>query len=424
MPIQLELPKLDSNNRLFLTWVPIRVRVRQVGPPDPTQDVTLTFRNGGSVGQLWFSPVLAESGDPEVSVTVPADGSPVEFWMAGEFQQPSVSYGDAALDVAQNGASIGSIPAMVRVRKDANTLTPVERDRFLNAFGILNGQGAGRFGDFRAMHTNASDDEAHGDSAFPPWHRAYILDLERELQAIDPEVTLPYWRFDQPAPNVFSPEFMGSQGPGQSPQFSQGHALENWVTDSQGGIFRQMNFAEDQVPVPRFGQAILDEAATLALGGQNNAFGPFRSSYEGNPHGSAHISFSGFISSIPTAVRDPLFFLLHANVDRLWAKWQWFNRRHDRNEPNAYSQGNRIGHRLGDTMWPWNGVTGAPRPPTAPGGALQASPVTPLPGASPTVVEMLDYMNVTGQQNRQMGGDLGFCYDDVPYEFEGTGGIV
>ena len=43
---------------------------------------------------------------------------------------------------------------------------------------------------------------------------------------------------------------------------------------------------------------------------------------EGNPHGSAHTSFGGSISSIPTAARDPLFFLLHCNVDRLWAKWQ------------------------------------------------------------------------------------------------------
>ena len=47
--------------------------------------------------------------------------------------------------------------------------------------------------------------EAHGFSAFYPWHRAYLLDLERELQNIDPSVSLPYWRFDQPAPGLFTP---------------------------------------------------------------------------------------------------------------------------------------------------------------------------------------------------------------------------
>jgi hypothetical protein len=27
--------------------------------------------------------------------------------------------------------------------------------------------------------------------------------------------------------------------------------------------------------------------------------------------------------------KDPLFFMLHSNVDRLWALWQWINRRTD-----------------------------------------------------------------------------------------------
>jgi tyrosinase len=47
------------------------------------------------------------------------------------------------------------------------------------------------------MHTAQSIAQAHGDRGFLPWHRAYLLDLERELQGIDPQVTLPYWRFDR-----------------------------------------------------------------------------------------------------------------------------------------------------------------------------------------------------------------------------------
>ena len=57
------------------------------------------------------------------------------------------------------------------------------------------------------MHTNVSSPQAHGAPGFLPWHRAYILDLERELQAIDPSVALPYWRFDRPAPNLFTLDF-------------------------------------------------------------------------------------------------------------------------------------------------------------------------------------------------------------------------
>jgi len=99
---------------------------------------------------------------------------------------------------------------MVRVRKNANTLQADERDRFLNAWKVLNNAGQGKFQDFRDMHVNASNAEEHGGPQFLPWHRTYLLDLERELQAIDPSVALHYWRFDQPAPNVFRSNFMGA----------------------------------------------------------------------------------------------------------------------------------------------------------------------------------------------------------------------
>ena len=79
-------------------------------------------------------------------------------------------------------------------------------------------------------------------------------------------------------------------------------------------------------------------------------------------------SFGGSISSIGTAAKDPLFFLLHCNVDRLWAKWQRLNGRFDPAVAASYDSNpaNPIGHHLDDTMWPWNGITTPPRPPTAP----------------------------------------------------------
>jgi tyrosinase len=55
-------------------------------------------------------------------------------------------------------------------------------------------------------------------------------------------------------------------------------------------------------------------------------------------------------------------------------------------------------------------VTGAPRPPTAPGGSFPPSRSTTAPGPSPTVRAMFDYQAVAG------GVPLGFAYDDVPFE--------
>ena len=70
------------------------------------------------------------------------------------------------------------------------------------------------------MHTSVSSPQAHGAAGFLPWHRAYLLDLERELQAIDPSVALPYWRFDQPAPNLFTRDFLGVSDALGTVQFS------------------------------------------------------------------------------------------------------------------------------------------------------------------------------------------------------------
>ena len=145
-----------------------------------------------------------------VTLPVPTNGTSVPFFAAGKFGKPSAGNGDVTIQARNGTTLVGSAPVMVRIRKNANALTTAERNRFVAAFAQLNNQGLGRFADFRNMHTNVSSPQAHGAPGFLPWHRAYLLDLERELQAIDPSVALPYWRFDQPAPNIFTPDFLGA----------------------------------------------------------------------------------------------------------------------------------------------------------------------------------------------------------------------
>ena len=296
---------------------------------------------------------------------------------------------------------------MVRIRKNATTLTDPERDRFVAALGTLNGRGAGKYADLRAMHVAAANPEEHGDVQFLPWHRAYLLDLERELQAIDASVMIPYWRFDQPAPNVFTAAFMGdTSNPSGRVRFQSGHPLQFWATDNQPGIVRAFRtFSSGTAP------SLRSEAQTLSLGGASALYANFRA-MEGDPHGLAHTSFNGFLQTIPTAPRDPLFFMLHANVDRLWAKWQWFNHRTDPRLAASFSpaQTPRIGRSLGDTLWPWNHDLNPPRPNFAPGGPMPPSASTPAPGGTPSLEDMIDFQAVA------VGDPLGFDYDDVPFE--------
>lgn len=408
MNVEIRIPGADALGRVFLTWTPIEATARVLNPVG-TAAIGVTLRNAGSGGRVRFATTRTHRGTPTLALTLPIDGTPVKFFVAGEFGRPSVSLGDAIIQARRTGTStvLGRKPLTVRVRKNAQTLSPAERDRFVAAFGSLNGGGAGRFRDFRDMHVDAATNEAHGNVGFLPWHRAYLLDLERELQAIDPSVALPYWRFDQAAPNVFTREFMGTSNAVGSVEFTAGHPFNTWRTDGALGILRLPRFPTGSAP-----GNLLSEAQTIALGGAANpAYGSF-ALMEDDPHGNAHMRFRGSISAIPSAARDPLFFLLHANVDRLWAKWQWLSKRTSPSDARAFAQAvpNRVGHRLQDTMWPWNGITGPPRPPTAPGGTFPSSASTAQPGNRPRVRAMIDFQGV--------GGDppLAFAYDDVPFE--------
>lgn len=56
--------------------------------------------------------------------------------------------------------------------------------------------------------------------------------------------------------------------------------------------------------------------------------------------------------NFPSAPYDPVFWLIHSNIDRIWAQWQ----------ANGYegsdyypAEGQPYGHNLNDRMWPWDG---------------------------------------------------------------------
>ncbi len=406
MNVEIQINNSPSTRARFVSWAPSPCRIRITNPSGaltPSVNVRITSTSASSGGAVVFRRGSTGAFSNTLTLPVPVSGASVQFFVAGRFPQASSNNGDVKIKASVGTTQVGAVKIMVRVRKNANALTPAERDRLVSAFAQLNGQGTGRFVDFRDMHTFASDPEAHRRPGFLPWHRAYLLDLERELQAIDPSVALPYWRFDQAAPNLFTRDFFGVSDTLGTVQFSATNPLQFWVTDGVQGINRLPFFNTTTESA-----SVLSEAQTLALGSQYPAF----RTMEGNPHGFAHTSFDGSISSIDTAARDPLFFLLHCNVDRLWAKWQRQNGRFDPAQAAAYDSAaaDRIGHHLPDTMWPWNNVTTAPRPATAPGGALAASPASGAPGPQPRVRDALDYQGRISAASR-----LGFDYDDVPF---------
>ncbi len=300
---------------------------------------------------------------------------------------------------------------MVRVRKNANNLTVNERNRLLHAYATLNASTA-QYQVFLDSHNAAASGEIHTRPSFLPWHRAFVLSFERHLQVIDQSVTVPYWHFDQPSPNIFSPDFMGGT-PNSVGRvvLSSTNPLTDWKIFGTPGIIRAPLFntatsgAQSLEPLLT---PVRNETSVLALGPGFIDFNDM----EFDPHNSTHRSFStGPLRSPPTATQDPLFFLLHSNIDRLWAKWQLARNLYNTSDTNTYSPqpAPAIGDFLTDTMWPWNGVTAPPRPPTAPGGPLPQLAFPSKPGPVPTVADVIDYIGKTE------GNSNYFDYDDVPF---------
>jgi len=199
----------------------------------------------------------------------------------------------------------------------------------------------------------ASGDGGHGGPAFLAWHREFILRFEKALQEVDPDVALPYWKWESgnssDTLDIFTADLLGTMGLQTSGYLSETPTTQNpdgWIISpqlDQGNhgttLLRNNSINPSSLPA---------SAANNAL--DENNFHNFRPDLE-DPHGTVHMRVGGHMTRM-TSPNDPIFFLHHANIDRLWAKWQLTHPGTDNYNPN--NTGN-VGHRLDDRMWPWDG---------------------------------------------------------------------
>ncbi|MHC2717259.1 hypothetical protein ACVIWV_010410 [Bradyrhizobium diazoefficiens] len=266
----------------YIAWTPVPLVIDTGGTAGTLR---LTSRSAaGSVAKVVF--LQARDQPPQPQIDVQLQGQKQTIFIAGAFQ-PNERHRGASADskdvtiearwVQDSATVVASVDIMIRVRRNANELSAKAREDFLFALAKLNGiqvdadptPGPGRgiyVSDFVAAHVSGANLSEHGDSHFVPWHRIYLLDLERLLQAIRPTVTLPYWRFDQAAPNVFTEHFMGAmdqiprditapggnfdQGGFNTPlaRFSLNNPLSRWQINDLQGIARTARFDPQNDP--------------------------------------------------------------------------------------------------------------------------------------------------------------------------------
>jgi hypothetical protein len=161
------------------------------------------------------------------------------------------------------------------------------------------------------------------------WHRAYLYNFERILreEAGDPMLALPYWDYSKPEgrqfPQIFANEFLDTAQrvsnplyhPNRESAFVTGRFdISDEVGEARATMAARTFFSD--VGRPGFAGDILDS--------QHTQLGMI----EQRPHNDIHIAVGGAIGTvngamadIPTAAFDPVFWVHHANIDRLWAEW-------------------------------------------------------------------------------------------------------
>ena len=182
------------------------------------------------------------------------------------------------------------------VRKDQAALSPTDHGRFICAFNTLIANGT--LGPLVDIHGDASH-MPHTTQRLLPWHRVYLLQLEKALRAIHPDVSIPYWDWTKVSDQAIPP----------------------WLA----GFTPTVTTPTKTIVVIRFPRSAADLAtiasnvpAIMAM----SDFTQFSSTLNG-VHGGVHVWVGGAMGSVPTSPADPIFWMHHANLDRLW--WQWQN---------------------------------------------------------------------------------------------------
>ncbi len=180
-------------------------------------------------------------------------------------------------------------------RKDQSTLTANERSRYLCAFDMVNADGTlGQLVDIHSeMHMQ------HTNARLLPWHRVFLYLFEEALHNYHPDVCIPYWDWSKPEEQHFPAWLAGVLPTVKTPT-------------------RTINVI--RAPGPDGNLSAIASGVSSAM--TQTSYGSFTGPINGI-HGSVHIWVGGTMSDASVSPADPVFWLHHANLDRLW--WVWYN---------------------------------------------------------------------------------------------------
>ncbi|KAJ7597583.1 monooxygenase [Mycena floridula] len=259
-------------------------------------------------------------------------------------------------------------PTTLAERKEWRTLSRDEKHEYIRAVQCLQDKPATginkaaktRFDDMQNAHIVLAD-EVHLVGQFLPWHRRYIQVYENALRhECGFKGASPYWDWSLDADKgsvsdspVFDPvDGFGGNGaevPGYAGPFGNMSSIPGWRPGTGGGCIKDGPFAyynlslgpgtlaENHCIVRAFNDAFLPKVTSKRVREtlQRTSFETFRIELEGFPvtpvvkiHDAGHYLVNGEMSNVYSSPGDPIFYLHHANLDRIWWQWQSANLTH------------------------------------------------------------------------------------------------
>ena len=302
---------------------------------------------------------------------------------------------------------------MSPIRRNIAHLTPAEREHFVDVIRQVDllsySDGVSYWDKQDQIHQVTHN---HGGNSFLPWHRELCNRFEKLLQQVDPDVALHYWDWTEDpraaddgqggTVNLFSPTLFGTDDglmDGPLSPLHNGGELTGSREDTGDPADPPQSVTRG---VAAGAPGMLDDASLLASADalpQADQWAQIRTAIEGQ-HNSAHGYIGGDIGGQHGAFEDPFVFLLHSNVDRLFAMWQVAPGEDWRLHPDqVYGSESTTADSQGILydFQPWNGTVEF------------GAPIEPWTGASP----LIEHKN-----SRHPSVVRPPCYDTLPLTVE------
>lgn len=153
----------------------------------------------------------------------------------------------------------------------------------------------------------------------------YLYYFERILRQAsgDPTLALPYWNYSDAVEQRLLPQpFRIPNDPNTNPLY---------VSDRGSSSFNVNRGDPLPEPLVRYAEAFRltnffhTTDSGSSFGGrrvtQTSHGGSGQGTLEQRPHNQIHSGIGGWMGRVEFAARDPIFWLHHANIDRLWERW-------------------------------------------------------------------------------------------------------